>query len=190
MPKEGIFVRVLTGGTLKPNDVLNYFPKIHRIHVITLSDRAFSGEYEDKSGPAIEAGLISFFESENRKFEIQRTVIADDPEALEALIAHSVNEGFDAIITTGGTGIGERDITPETVLPLLDKELPGIMDMIRVKYGQNKPQALLSRSVAGVIAKTQVYSLPGSVRACNEYLAEILKTYHHLMLMLHQIDAH
>lgn len=190
MPKEGIFVRVLNGGTLKSGDVLDYFPKIHRIHVITLSDRAFSGEYEDKSGPAIEVGLRSFFENEHRQFEIQRTVIADDPEALEALIAHSVNEGFDAIITTGGTGIGKRDITPETALPLLDKELPGIMDMIRVKYGQNKPQALLSRSVAGVIAKTQVYCLPGSVRACNEYLSEILKTYHHLMLMLHHIDAH
>jgi len=190
MPKEGIFVRVLKGGKMKAGDVLEYRPKTQKVHVITLSDRAFRGEYEDRSGPAIEEKLKIFFSVSNRKFEITRTVIPDDPEALEALIAHSVNVGFDAIITTGGTGVGERDITPETVQPMLDKELPGIMEMIRVKYGEKKPQALLSRSIAGTIAKTQVYCLPGSVRACNEYLDEILKTYHHLMLMLHGVDAH
>ncbi|PKP02654.1 MAG: molybdenum cofactor synthesis protein [Bacteroidetes bacterium HGW-Bacteroidetes-6] len=190
MPKEGIFVRVINGGTMKSGDKLEYIPKVQRIHIITLSDRAFGGEYEDRSGPAIEQLLKTFFETENRQYSIQRTIIADNPEALEALIAHSVNENFDAIFTTGGTGVGERDITPETVVPLLDKELNGIMDMIRLKYGQNKPQALLSRSVAGTIAKTQLYCLPGSVKACNEYMTEILKTYHHLMLMLHAIDAH
>lgn len=190
MPKEGIYTRVLKGGTLKAGDILEYHPKTHKIHVITLSDRAFNGEYEDRSGPAIEAQLKSFFEIDNRKYKIQRTVIPDDPAALEALIAHSVNAEFDAIITTGGTGVDERDITPETVQSMLDKELTGIMEMIRVKYGEKKPQALLSRSIAGTIAKTQVYCLPGSVRACNEYLDEILKTYHHLMLMLHGIDAH
>ena len=190
MPKEGIYTRVIKGGILKAGDFLEYHPKIHKIHVITLSDRAFKGEYEDRSGPAVEEQVKNFFANDNRKCDIQRTIIPDDPAALEALIAHSVNAAFDAIITTGGTGVGERDITPETVLPMLDKEVPGIMDMIRLKYAQKNPQVLLSRSIAGVTGKTQIYCLPGSVKACKEYLDEILIVYHHLLLMLYNIDAH
>lgn len=190
MPKEGIFARVLSGGKLQAGDVLTYEPKVHRIHVITLSDRASQGVYEDRSGPAVEAELTAFFEADQRIFEITKTLIPDDAEMLTALIAHAVNSGVDAIFTTGGTGVGEHDITPETVEPMFDKSLPGVMEMIRIKYGSSKPQALLSRSIAGVIGRTQVYCLPGSVRACKEYMSELLKTYHHLMLMLHGIDAH
>ena len=92
--------------------------------------------------------------------------------------------------TTGGTGIGERDITVETVSGLLDKQLPGIMELIRVKYGMENPNALLSRGVAGVMGKTLVYTLPGSVRAVTEYLREITKTMDHSLFMLHGIDKH
>jgi len=190
MPKEGIFARVIKGGTLKAGDTMAYKPRVHKIHIITLSDRAFAGEYEDLSGPAIESHLKKFFEAEKRVCEIQRTVIADDSEALETLMVHSVNAGFDAIFTTGGTGVGPRDITPETVWPLLDKDIPGIMENIRWKSAQKNPNALLSRSIAGVIGRTQIYTLPGSVKACNEYVEEILKTYIHLLLMLSKVDAH
>lgn len=190
MPKEGIFARVLQGGIMSAGDSLTYLPKTHKIQIITLSDRAFQGVYEDLSGPAIRAKLECFLGEQERIFDITNTIIPDDAEALEALIIHAANSGVDAIFTTGGTGVGVRDITPETIAPMLDKELPGIMEMIRMKFGQNKPAALLSRSIAGSIGKTQIYCLPGSVRACNEYLDEILKTYHHLMLMLHDIDAH
>jgi len=190
MPKEGIFARVIKGGTLKAGDTMAYKPRVHKIHIITLSDRAFAGEYEDLSGPAIESLLKKFFEAEKRVCEIQRTVIADDSEALETLMVHSVNAGFDAIFTTGGTGVGPRDITPETVWPLLDKDIPGIMENIRWKSAQKNPNALLSRSIAGVIGRTQIYTLPGSVKACNEYVEEILKTYIHLLLMLSKVDAH
>jgi len=72
---------------------------------------------------------------------------------------------YDFIFTTGGTGIGHRDITVDVVKPLLDKEIPGIMDMIRMKYGMEKPNALISRSVAGLMNNTMVFTLPGSVRA-------------------------
>ena len=190
MPKEGIFARVIKGGSLKAGDKLEYKPKRHKIHIITLSDRAFAGEYADLSGPAIENKLKLFFEAENRLFEIQRTVIPDDSEALETLIVHSVNSGFDAIFTTGGTGVSQRDITPETIWPLLDKDIPGIMENIRFKSAQKNPNALLSRGIAGIIGKTQIYTLPGSVKACNEYVDEIMKTYIHLLLMLNKVDAH
>ncbi|HPV56251.1 MAG TPA: hypothetical protein PKW61_03920, partial [Tenuifilaceae bacterium] len=73
---------------------------------------------------------------------------------------------------------------------MLDKEIPGIMEMIRLKYGAEKPNALLSRGVAGLMGKTFVYTLPGSVKAVREYMAEIVKTQKHLFLMLMGIDSH
>jgi molybdenum cofactor synthesis domain-containing protein len=94
------------------------------------------------------------------------------------------------VITTGGTGVGPRDITPEVVKELLDKEIPGIMEMIRMKYGAEKPNALLSRGVAGLMGNAFVYTLPGSVKAVNEYMSEITKTLKHLYLMRMGIDSH
>jgi len=96
----------------------------------------------------------------------------------------------DLIITTGGTGIGPRDITPEVVKPLLTKEIPGIMEQIRVKYGTKNPRALLSRGVAGAMGNTLIYTLPGSVKAVHEYMAEIVKTMEHTFYMLYGIDKH
>jgi len=73
---------------------------------------------------------------------------------------------------------------------MLDKQLPGIMELIRVKYGMEKPNVLLSRGVAGTIGKTMVYTLPGSVNAVTEYMCEITKTMEHALFMLHGIDKH
>jgi len=94
------------------------------------------------------------------------------------------------VITTGGTGVGPRDITPETVAGVFEKIIPGIMENIRMKFGQAKPNALLSRSVAAVGGQTQCYALPGSVRAVDEYMGEILKTLEHVIYMLHGLDVH
>jgi molybdopterin adenylyltransferase len=94
------------------------------------------------------------------------------------------------IIATGGTGPGPRDITPETAAALCDKLIPGIMENIRMKFGSAQPNALLSRSIAGVAGSTQIYTLPGSVRAVEEYMGEILKTLERAIFMLHGLDAH
>ena len=94
------------------------------------------------------------------------------------------------MITTGGTGIGPRDFTPDVVQSMLDKEIPGLMELIRMKYGQEKPAALLSRSVAGVMGKSLVFTLPGSVRAVSEYMSEILRSLNHMIFMLNGIDLH
>ena len=80
-----------------------------------------------------------------------------------------------------------RDITPETVLGVADKTIPGIMEYIRVKYGSNIPAALLSRSVAAVAGKTLIYALPGSAKAVKEYLTEIFTTLKHAIYMLHDL---
>jgi molybdopterin adenylyltransferase len=190
MPKEGIFARVIRQGSLKSGDILDYVPRILRFHVITLSDRASKGQYEDRSGPRIVEILNKHFEGKPRKIEVTHAVIPDDASSLKVLIERTVYDEVDVIITTGGTGIGPRDITVETVEPMLDKEIPGIMEMIRVKYGAEKPNALLSRGLAGLMAGTLIYTLPGSVRAVNEYMEEILKTLEHLIYMRHGLDVH
>jgi molybdopterin adenylyltransferase len=190
MPKEGIFCRVLSPGTMKAGMEMEYHPKQYRVMVITLSDRASAGEYADLSGPRINELLEAHFASLNFQFSIFNYLIPDDPQKLEALLNRAKEELFDLIFTTGGTGIGPRDFTPDVVKSKLDKEIPGIMEMIRMKYGTDKPAALLSRSVAGVMGKSLIFTLPGSVRAVNEYMAEILKSLTHMIYMLHGLDAH
>jgi len=190
MPKEGIFARVIKPGKISAGMTGEYYPKVYKVEVITLSDRASRGEYEDRSGPRIIELVSTFFEDSNRKVEIEHTIIPDDPEALRLLLDRAEDEKADIVFTTGGTGIGPRDFTPDVVKDMLDKEIPGVMEAIRMKYGAEKPNALLSRSVAGVIGETLVYTLPGSVRAVNEYLEEIFKTLVHLIYMLHGLDTH
>jgi len=190
MPKEGIFARVLSPGVIKAGDTYTFTPKVFRVQVITLSDRASNGEYEDRSGPRIAEHISRFFAETGWKVLIDNTLIPDDEDELETLVAGFINEGNDLIFTTGGTGIGPKDITVDILKPMLDKEIPGIMELIRFKYGSLKPNALLSRAVAGVIGKTLVYTLPGSVKAVDEYCTEILPTLRHSILMLHGIDSH
>jgi molybdenum cofactor synthesis domain-containing protein len=190
MPKEGIFCRVLSGGTIRPGDQLEYHPKIIKIVVITLSDRASEGIYEDKSGPMLSQLANTFFSENGRKIVAEQHLIPDNRETLQNIIYTAIGSNADLIFTTGGTGIGERDITPDVVKPMLDKEIPGIMELIRVKYGMQFPNALISRGVAGVIGKTLVYTLPGNPKAVKEYFEEISKTIEHSLRMLHGIDAH
>jgi molybdenum cofactor synthesis domain-containing protein len=190
MPKEGIFARVIRTGTVKAGDRAEYLKKIYNVHIITLSDRASRGEYEDKSGPRIIELTTQYFNKQNLAFESEHTIIPDDPDALRILLQRAVETGADVVFTTGGTGVGPHDFTPDVVKDLVDKEIPGIMESIRVKYGLEKPNALLSRGIAGIIDKTLIYTLPGSVNAVNDYLSEIFKTFSHLIFMLHAIDSH
>jgi molybdopterin adenylyltransferase len=165
------------------------FPEKVEVLIITLSDRAYRGAYKDLSGPRIKEILSEYFSAESWDSTIQLTLIPDEPRLLRELLKDA-SETMNLIITTGGTGIGPRDITVETVTPLLAKEIPGIMEFIRVKYGAEKPNALLSRGVAGVIGKSLIYTLPGSVRAVEEYMTEILKTLKHTVYMQYGIDIH
>jgi len=190
MPKEGIFCRVIAGGELRAGDILEYHPKVIRVHIITLSDRASRGIYEDKSGPLLKKLSEDFFAGIGRHVVIENSIIPDDEAQLKALIQRSIENNDDIIFTTGGTGIGSRDITPDVVKILLDKEIPGIMEMIRVKYGMQFPNALVSRSIAGVAGKTLIYALPGNPKAVKEYSDEIFKTVEHSFRMLYNIDEH
>lgn len=190
MPKQGIFCRVIKPGTIKADDIMIFKQKIFKVLIITLSDRASKGEYEDKSGPKIEELIKKFFNTINRNFDISTIIIPDEAEKLKLLILNAKKKKVALIITTGGTGIGKKDITVDTVKPMLDKEIPGIMEIIRIKYGQKNPNALLSRAVAGIIGESIIFTLPGSVRAVEEYLNEVFNVLEHLIYMLHGLDVH
>ncbi len=190
MPRTGIFCRVIKTGKIKVGDEIQYIPKTYKALIITLSDRASKGEYEDRSGPVIKEIFTDFFNKKELPGKIKSEIIPDSSDLLKNLISEAVKEKYDVIITTGGTGISKRDITVETVQPMLDKEIPGITEHIRYKYGSIKPNALLSRGVAGTIDDSLIYTLPGSVKAVKEYMTEILKTMYHLFFMLHGIDVH
>jgi len=164
-------------------------PEIFRVRIITLSDRAYRGEYKDLSGPRIREILEEFFSVERWESEIENILVPDDAATLRDLVLSS-GENCNLIFTTGGTGIGPNDITVETVKPLLSREIPGIMDFIRIKYGIDKPNALLSRSIAGITGQAIIYTLPGSLKAVNEYMTEICKTLWHTVMMQYGIDTH
>jgi molybdopterin adenylyltransferase len=190
MPVEGIFCRVLKSGKLQAGDVLEYIPKQYKIWIITLSDRAYRKIYKDKSGPLAAHLLKESFISRNYPVTVETVIIPDDEHLLVKTLKDAFDDMADIVVTTGGTGIGSRDITPDVVKRILDREIPGIMEFIRYKYGSENPNALLSRSIAGVAGKTLVYVIPGNVKAVNEYLSEIVKTIEHSFRMINGIDVH
>jgi molybdenum cofactor synthesis domain-containing protein len=164
-------------------------PEKYEVLIVTLSDRAFRKEYEDLSGPRVKALITDFFLSTGWAFNVNLVLIPDDSKILNDLVIESRLK-YNLIITTGGTGIGPRDITIETIAPLLSKEIPGIMEFIRIKYGAEKPNALLSRGVAGITGTSLIYTLPGSVKAVEEYMSEIVKTLKHTIYMQYGVDKH
>jgi molybdopterin adenylyltransferase len=163
-------------------------PEKFRVHVITLSDRAHSGTYRDQSGPAVVKYVRYAMAAAGWECDIRTTVLPDDAVTLRSALTEAPL--MDLIITTGGTGIGPRDSTPDVVSSILTMEIPGVMEQIRVKYGSENPKALLSRAVAGAAGRTLIYTLPGSVKAVHEYMAEIIKTLEHTFYMLYGIDVH
>ncbi|GAB4297187.1 MAG: molybdenum cofactor biosynthesis protein MoaB [Marinilabiliales bacterium] len=164
-------------------------PETLNVLVITISDRASRGEYDDLCGPEINKILEKHFSKSKFNINIENILIPDsEAELLKTLTGEK--EVRDIIITTGGTGIGSNDITVDVIKPMLEKEIPGIMEMIRVKYGAKNPNALLSRSIAGIIGHCLVYTLPGSPNAVRDYMKEILKTLEHAFYMMHDEDIH
>jgi molybdenum cofactor synthesis domain-containing protein len=190
MPAEGIFARVVRGGQLAPGDRGQHLPRPLSFLILTLSDWAAAGVYEDRSGPRVVELLQNWLSGRRWHGLLEAKILPDDAGRLREEIQRAKSAGVDVIVTTGGTGLGPRDITPETAAALCDKLIPGIMENIRMKFGSSEANALLSRSIAGVAGNTQIYTLPGSIRAVEEYLGEILKTLEHAILMLHGLDAH
>jgi len=145
--------------------------KVARLGVVTISDRASRGEYEDRSGPAIERYLGEVLRS---PFEIHRRVIPDEHARIEAtLIELSDEVGCSLVLTSGGTGPAARDLTPEATAAVCGKLLPGFGELMRRVSLEEVPTAILSRQTAGVRGRCLVINLPGSPRAIETCLAAV-----------------
>ncbi|MEU0110797.1 MogA/MoaB family molybdenum cofactor biosynthesis protein [Streptomyces sp. NPDC006251] len=133
--------------------------------VVTASNRAAAGIYEDKGGPLIADGLRRF------GFEVDGPQIVPDGDPVEAALRAGVEAGYDVIVTTGGTGISPTDRTPEATRRVIDHEVPGIAEAIRAFGREKVPTAALSRGLAGVAAGTLIVNLPGSTGGVKDGLA-------------------
>ncbi|WP_406861433.1 MogA/MoaB family molybdenum cofactor biosynthesis protein [Streptomyces sp. HUAS MG47] len=137
----------------------------YRALVVTASNRAASGVYEDRGGPLLAAGLEAF------GFAVDGPQVVPDGEPVGAALRAAVAAGYDVVLTTGGTGISPTDATPEVTRAVLDHEIPGIPEAIRA-YGREKvPTAALSRGLAGVAGGTLIVNLPGSTGGVRDGLA-------------------
>jgi len=142
-----------------------------KILVLTISDRVSEGVYEDRSGPTVEEVLRAGIQGA----VIDRLVVPDDAAEIEQ--AFEAHLDMDVILTTGGSGIGPRDVTPDVTTRFCDALIPGIAEHLRRESYRETPYALLSRAVAGRKGLTVIVNLPGSVngaRFCAELLVEIL----------------
>ncbi len=154
-----------------------------RVAILTVSDRASQGIYEDLSSPAL-AELIT---RELNATIISRAVHPDEIELISAcLIDWADNYEFDLIITTGGTGFAPRDVTPEATLAVIDKQAPGLTEVMRIEALKITPHAMLSRAVAGIRGRSLIINLPGSPKGATENLEFILTVIPHAVALLRE----
>ncbi len=151
-----------------------------RVAILTVSDKASQGEREDRSASLIRELLLEI------KGEVVAYDIVPDEKAIikERLVHYTDNEQIDLVLTTGGTGLGPRDVTPDATLAVVDRVIPGIAEAMRIKGLEKTPHAMLSRAVAGSRARSLIINLPGSPRAVQENLEVILPALPHALEVL------
>lgn len=179
MPREGVFAEVLKGGVIRPGDEMHALPlsddRPFTAAVITLSDKGYAGEREDQSGPLIQDML------ELQGYEvIEKLLLPDGRRSLEKQLCRLADQRqVNLILTTGGTGFAERDVTPEATQAVCDRMAMGIAEAIRQYSLTITGRAMLSRAVSGIRKKTLIVNLPGSPKAVQESLDYILPHLEH-----------
>jgi molybdenum cofactor synthesis domain-containing protein len=162
------------------DEVSTELPSDARAVVVTASNRASAGVYDDRSGRALAAGLREL------GFTVEGPhVRPDDVAELEAVLRAAVDVGFDVVLTTGGTGLSPTDVTPEATRAVLEREAPGLAEAVR-RYGVENgvPTSVLSRGLAGVAGRTLIVNLPGSTGGVQDALAVLGPLLPHVVSQL------
>jgi molybdenum cofactor synthesis domain-containing protein len=152
-----------------------------RVAVVTISDSVSSGKSEDRSGPAVVARCKEL------GWQVASShLLPDDRAAIVTLLKKTADANeADVILTTGGTGVGPRDVTPEATLAVVERLIPGFGEHMRLEGSKKTPRAILSRAVAGIRATTIIINLPGSPRGAVESLDAIAEFLPHAVSILH-----
>ena len=184
MPTQGVFARVLEPGEIRVGDEMEIQPRTEprpwQAAVITLSDKGAKGERRDESGSAIAKRL-----AEAGYEVVEQLLLADEAAPLKAQLMRLADQRqLDLILTTGGTGFGPRDITPEATLAVAHRNAPGIAEAMRAASLAITPRAMLSRAASVIRGKTLIINLPGSPKACMECMDVFLDTIPHAMGLL------
>jgi molybdopterin adenylyltransferase len=150
------------------------------IGILTVSDKGSKGEREDKSGPVIREDVTA------AGFTVAKyEVIPDDKETIARRLAAWADGGtVDVILTSGGTGLARRDVTPEATLAVVEREVPGIAEAMRIRSLEKTPMAVLSRAVAGLRGECLIINLPGSPKAVRECLEVVLPALAHAVAII------
>ena len=142
--------------------------------VLTISDRAAAGDREDRSGRLVAERLASL------GFTVEQAVLPDERDRIEAALSHGA-ERHRLVVTTGGTGLTPRDVTPQATLAVVDYEVPGLAEAMRAEGRRQTPMAALSRAVAGVRGRSLIINLPGSPSGARESLDAIADVLSHAL---------
>lgn len=178
--REGRFGRVLSGGTVKAGDIVEIVEEgtppadAPKIAVVTLSDKGAAGEREDVSGR-----FLTWYATRLGGQILSAVVIPDEKPAIRDALRKGIENGADLILTTGGTGLGPRDVTPDVTLEIIDREVPGFAEAMRAESLKKTPNAMISRAVSGVAGKTLIINLPGSPKAVAECMEVIFPALRH-----------
>ncbi len=152
-----------------------------RVAILTVSDRCSLGEQMDTSGPALADLCVRRLGAA----VVERAVVPDEMGEIEAQLRAWVGAGIDLVLTTGGTGLGPRDVTPEATAQVVERPHPALLELARARALPSTPKSFLSRGVAGAAARTLIINLPGSQRGSTETLEALLDILPHAIGMLH-----
>lgn len=157
--------------------------QIH-VGIITISDRASRGQYEDLGGPALKQAAAGY-----QWQVLAERIVPDDRPKIQEAIREQIAQGCQLVLTTGGTGVAVRDVTPEAIREIASRELPGFGEVMRAESVKLTPNAILSRSLAAVVDSTLVICLPGKPQGAVDCLGFVARAIPHCVEVLRQVPT-